>query len=153
MLPRLQVRQVDQRQVAEQQAGVVHAGFQRTEHLGIAGQGMAGHQHQIAPGRIAVRRAGREAGDGGADLEIADAFAQGGDGAGQFEAGACRKLGLLGRQVLTPQYVFPAQADRLNAHQHLTRAGHRRRNLFVLEHIGIAELMKTDHAGHRLPRA
>ena len=27
------------------------------------------------------------------------------------------------------------------------------RNLFELEHVGIAELMKTDHAGHRLPRA
>ncbi len=153
MLPRFEVGKIIQRQVAEQQAGVMNAGLDRAEHLGITGQGVGWHQHQIAPGRIAVRCTGRETGNGGTDLQVTYAIAQRCHAAGQFETGTGRELGLLGRQVLPPQHVFPAQADGLHAHQHLTRAGHGRRNLFVLEHIGIAELMKTDHAGHRLPRA
>ena len=153
MLARLEVSEIVQCQVAEQQAGVMNAGFDRTEHVGITSQGMAGHQHQIAPGRVTVRCTRRETGNGSADFEVAHALAQRRHCAGQFETGTGWKLGLLGRQVLTPQHVFPAQADGLNAHQDFARAGHRGRNLFVLEHIGIAELMKTDHAGHRLPRA
>ncbi|MNF65590.1 hypothetical protein D3C84_473570 [compost metagenome] len=149
VLARLQIGQIDQGEISEQQGGVMHAGLQRRQHLRVTGQGIPRHQHQIAPGRVTIGGAGRETGDRRTDLEVVDALTQGFDGAGHLAAHAGRQSGLFGRQVLPPQHIVPAQPYGLDTHQHLARTRCRGRQLFVLQYLGVAEFMQTDHVGHR----
>ncbi|MNC62626.1 hypothetical protein D3C75_1126680 [compost metagenome] len=93
-----------------------------------------------------------ETGDPVADREVVDALAQRQHHAGQFVAEAGRQLGRRAGQVLPPEHVVPADADRLDAHQHLAGGRLRARPLLEPEHFGRAELVKTNDAGHRLPR-
>ncbi|MDT4851580.1 hypothetical protein FQZ97_857640 [compost metagenome] len=149
VLAGFQLGQVDQGEISEQQGGVMHAGFQRRQRIRVASQRITRHQHQIAPGRVAVGGAGREAGNRRTEFEVVNALAQSLDGARQLEAHTGWQLRLLSGQVLPPQYVFPAQANGLNAHQHFAGTGLRGWQLFALKHVSVAEFMEADHAGHR----
>jgi hypothetical protein len=67
-------------------------------------------------------------------------------------AKAGRQLRLRRRQVLTPERVVPADADRFDTHLHFARTWLSGRMLFAFEHLGRTKLVKTDRAGHRKPR-
>ncbi|MCY1394540.1 hypothetical protein D9M71_94630 [compost metagenome] len=86
----LHTAQVDQGEIGHQQSRVVHAGLLRRQDVGVGDQTVVRHQHQVAPGRMPARRAGREAGNGSADSEVVNALANGFHDAGHLRAKAGR---------------------------------------------------------------
>ncbi|CRW82442.1 Uncharacterised protein [Klebsiella pneumoniae] len=94
---------------------------------------------------------GGETGHAGTQRQVADAGADRQHLAGQFEAETGRQRSLLRGQVLTPEHILPAHADRLDTHQDFPCGRRRGRQLFAFEDLWRAKLMKTDHSGHRKP--
>lgn len=94
---------------------------------------------------------GRETGHARTRRQVADAGADRQYLAGQLEAEAGRQRGLFRGQVLTPEHILPAHADRLDPHQDFPCGRRRGRQLFAFEDLWRAKLMKTDHSGHRKP--
>ena len=83
---------------------------------------------------------------------IIDTVTDSGDHTGHLVTEACRQTCLRRGQVLTPERVIPADADRLDTHLHFARTWLSSRMLFAFEHLGRTKLVKTDRAGHRKPR-
>ncbi|MNF81277.1 hypothetical protein D3C84_635410 [compost metagenome] len=151
-LPGLGPGQVDIGEIGHQQRRVMHAGFDRGEVFRVAGHGVARQHDDLAVHRVVVGAGSGKAGDLVTDLQVVDTLAYRADHARHFMTHAGWQACLGRRQVLAPERVVPADADRFNADLHLAGSRLRRGLLFDLEHLGRAKLVETDHAGHRKPR-
>jgi hypothetical protein len=91
--------------------------------VSTSGNGAARQHDHIAIHRVIVGAGGREAGDPVAHRNVVHPFADRHDHTGHFMADARRQACLGRRQVLAPEHVIPADADRLDAHLHSPAAG------------------------------
>ena len=98
--------------------------------------------------RILIEIVGREAGNMIADAETLNPLTHRQHVARHFAAEPGRQTRVSWRKILAPEHVIPADADGAHANQHLAWAGNRHRAFLVAQHVGRAELMKTDDAGH-----
>ncbi len=98
--------------------------------------------------RVLIEIVGGETRHVVADAEALDALAHRQHLARHLAAEPGGQTRMARRQVLSPEHVVPAHADGAHADQDLARAGNRHRALFLTQHVGRAELMKTDDAGH-----
>ncbi|MCY1441514.1 hypothetical protein D9M71_578320 [compost metagenome] len=151
-LPGLDPCQVGISKIGDQQRRVMHAGFDRAQHVRVTGQRRARQDNQFSVDRIVVRALGRETGDLVTDRQVIHTLTDSRDDTGHFLAKARRQTGVGRRQVLAPERVVPADANGLDAHLHFARCRQSRRMLFAFEHLGWTKLVKTDRAGHHKPR-
>ncbi len=63
-------------------------------------------------------------------------------------AKACGQLRGCIAQILPPEYVVPADTNGFHAYQYFSSCGRWARTILDLENVGLAELMKTNDAGH-----
>ena len=151
-LPRLDPRQIHVGKVGNQQRRVVHARLDRAQHIRIPGQRRTGQDDLFAIHRVIIGALGRKTGHFIAYSQIIHAIAYGDHDTGHLMAKARRQACMGRRQVLAPQNVVPADANRFDTHLHFARCGLRGCMLFAFEHLGRTKLVKTDRAGHRKPR-
>lgn len=148
----LDPRQIDIGKVGNQQRRVMHAGLYRAQDIRVTGQGRTGQDNQFAIHWIVIRAFGRKTGNLVANGQVFNALAHCHHHTGHFMAKARRQARMGRRQVLPPENVVPADANRFDTHLHFARCGQRGFMLFALEHLGRTKLVKTDRAGHRKPR-
>jgi hypothetical protein len=151
-LPGFDPRQIGVGEIGDQQRRVMDAGFDRAEHIRVTGQRRARQYDLLAVHRIVVRAFGRKTGDLVTDRQVIDTITDRRDHTGHFMAKARRQTSLGRGQVLPPENVVPADANRFDAHLHFARTRQSSRMLFAFEHLGWTKLVKTDRAGHRKPR-
>ena len=83
-LPRFDPRQIGVGKVGDQQRRVMHAGFDRAEHIRITGQRGTRQHDRFAVDRVVVRTLGRKAGDLVTHCQIIDTVADSGDHTGHL---------------------------------------------------------------------
>ncbi|MNP43446.1 hypothetical protein D3C76_1372640 [compost metagenome] len=85
-LPGFDPRQINVAKIGNQQRRVMHAGFDRAEHVRVTRQRRARQHDQLAVDRIIVRALGRETGDLVTDRKVIDTLTDSGDDTGHFLA-------------------------------------------------------------------
>ena len=151
-LPWLDMRQIDISKIGHQQWGVMNACFNRAQHIWITGQGQARQHNRFAIHRVFIGADRRKAGNLVAHCQIMNPLAYCRHHTGHLMTHAGRQPSVRWRQILPPEHVIPADANRFYAHLHLTGCRLRSRMLLKLEDLGWTKLMKTDRAGHFEPR-
>ncbi len=126
VLTGLQLRQIDQREIADQHRHVMNRRLAGVEHVRVVHQRLLRQQHLLGIQRILVEIVRGKTRHPVADGEALHIGADRNHLAGHLAAQPGRQACVTRRQVLTPEHIVPAHADGADIEQHFARPRHGR---------------------------